>query len=549
MTSERRFPPSVLAAVLAVVVYLPSLAGGFLYDDGRVIVENLAIRDLRAVGAVLRSEPSRPVLNLTWALNYAWAGLTPWPYHFVNVGLHGINAALVTSLFLWMSRRRGLAEPERIALTAGALFAVTPMAAETVAYVASRSTALASLFAFAALRFAVAAWTEDPRRRRRAALASLTGYGLALGTKEEAAAVPLLLILLDVFFAGGSWRAVVRERWRFHAPYLLLPVAGLVARRLVTGAWLPEPALPVERYLATQLAVFPQYLVRTLVPLDPAFYRGHPAADWPPEAWTLAGWLLTVGAAASAVAWRRTAPDWSFAVAWLAAGLLPSSSVVALKEMVVDHRAYLGGAGLLFLLGRGVARRPVLAALVVLLLAGRALHYQWVLGDNVRAWADAVARAPRSAEAHRALGEAYASRGDPRAESSLRQAVSLAPHDVAGWTNLGAYYLAAQRHPEAAAAMKKAAEVAPGDAKVRDNLGMVLAALGDDVGAEREFRAAIAATPPLAQPRINLAALLARRGNLAGAWRLLDEAARYVRDPAEDDYLVEVMQSLPERPR
>jgi Flp pilus assembly protein TadD len=534
------------AAAVALVVYLPSLGGGFLYDDQHVVVDNRRIRDLREIGTVLRYEPSRPVLGLLWALNYAVAGLTPWPYHLVNVLLHAANAGLLFSLFLWMGRRAGRAHASGAALAGACLFAASPMAAETVAYVASRSTALATLFGLASLRLAVSA-LERPSARTL--LGALGLFVLALGSKEEAASVPLLLLLLDAFFVAPHG-AGLRARWRIHAPFLLLPLLGLLARRALTGAWLPAPALDPYRYLATQLAAYPLYALRWLVPLDPAFYRGHPAAAWPPDAATLIGIGVTAVLALVSFMGRRRWPALSLALLWLAAGLLPSSSIVPLKEMVVDHRAYLGGAGIVYALGGLLyrpGRGPALAALVGL-LALRSLHYEWVLADPVRAWQDAVRRAPRSAEAYLGLGEAHAALGDVRAESSFRSAVSLEPGDARAWTNLGAFYLQIRRPAEAEWAMRGAARAAPQDSRIRDNLGMILLAQGREAEAVAQFEAALRGHPPLAQPRINLAELLARRGELARARALLEEAARMEIDPQDDDRLVRLMQRLPATP-
>ncbi len=93
-----------------------------------------------------------------------------------------------------MVRRAG--RDERIALIGACLFAATPMAAETVAYVASRSTALVSLFVLASLNVAARSLTE-PRPRRLALAVAL--FLLAIASKEEAASLPLYLLLLDYF--------------------------------------------------------------------------------------------------------------------------------------------------------------------------------------------------------------------------------------------------------------------------------------------------------------------------------------------------------------
>jgi cytochrome c-type biogenesis protein CcmH/NrfG len=536
------------AAALAALVYLPSLWGGFLYDDQHVVVDNRHIRDLGQIGTVLRSQSSRPLLNLTWALNYATSGLTPWPYHLVNVALHAANAALLVGLFAWMGARAGRADPAGAALAGACLFAATPMAAETVAYVSSRSTALATLLALASLRSAVLVLEpgEGGSGRRRLG-AALGFYVLALASKEEALVVPLLLLLLDYFFvARGDLRRLV-GRWRIHAPFLVLPVAALVLRRLSTGAWLPPPALPLERYLPTQAAAFPLYLLRSAVPLDPAFYRGHPASPWPPGAFTAAGALVGLGLLAFAILGRRRFSGAALAILWMAACLLPSSSFVALKEMVVDHRAYLGGAGVAFVAGGWLWRagRGRLLVAVVAVLAVRAIHYQWVLADPVRAWTDAVARAPRAAEAHFALGEAYAVRGDPRAEPAFLKAIALDPGDARAWTNLGSYYVQSGRIEEAVRAMRGAVRAAPRDSRIRNNLGLILLALGRESEALAELEAAIAGEPPLAQPRIDLAAVLMSRGQHQRARALLAEASGMVVDPADAERLESLQQRLP----
>jgi len=515
----------LLAAVLALLVHLPSLSGVFLYDDVRNIVENRAIRDPTALAAILRFEPARPLLTLTWALNFAAGGLRPWSYHLVNILIHAANAALVASLFVWMARRSERRHPEASACLGACLFAVTPMAAETVAYVSSRSTVLATLFALGALRLAVDALAE-PRRGRLAAAFGLFSLGLLV--KEEAACLPLLLLLLDYFFlARLAWRDLLR-RWARHAAFLGLPLLGLVSRRVVTGAWLPAPAGDPLTYAFTQLTLVPAYLLRSLVPLDPALYRGTPFAPWPPSGFALLAALGTLALLALAVLGRRRRPELSFAMLWLIAGLLPSSSIVALKEMAVDHRAYLAGAGVLYALAGTLwapGRGPFVAALLALLSA-RSIQYQHVLGDPIQAWEDAVARAPFSAEAYRALAEAYAQAGDPRAEEALVRAASLAPNDPRGWANLAAHLLEERRFDAAEGALRRAVSVAPRDAHLHDNLGAVLQALNREDEAMAEYEAARSGTPPLAQPRIRLAELALRRGDLDRARALVEEATR-----------------------
>ncbi len=538
----RRAP--LVAAVVAFLVYAPSIAGGFLYDDGNLITRNPSIRELREIRTVLMYEPARPILNLSWALNYALGGEAPWSYHLVNVLIHALNSALVASLFLWMARRLGRDDARDAALLGACLFAATPMAAETVAYVASRSSALVTLFGLVCLRLAAAALAGS--RRSWLALAFVS-FLLALTTKEEAAAIPLLLLLLDYFFVSGQQLKAVRPRLWVHACFVGVVPLGLAARRLATGAWLPPPAIDVGRYLLTQWSAFPLYLLRALVPYDPAFYRYHAPATWPPGALT-AGWaVVTLVVVVLAFRFRRELPAWSFAVAALAAGLLPSSSLAALNEMVVDHRAYFGSFGVAFAAGGLLHRlgRLRLGALVVVLFAARAIAYERVLADPVLAWEDAVRQAPGSPDALCALAESYAERGDPRAEAAFLQAMRLSPENHRYWANLGLYYAEAGLYERAVPVLREAVRRAPQEALVRDYLGEILLRLGREDEAVGEFEAALTGVPPSAQPYIHLAEVLLRRGQHERARALLQTALSLVGTQDETDRIVALRERLP----
>jgi Flp pilus assembly protein TadD len=541
MIGISRFPPAVLAAAVAIVVYAPSLAGGFLYDDIPILVDNRRIQDIANLGAILRYEPARPLLGLTWALNYAVAGTTAWPYHLVNILIHAANAALLASLFAWLARRSDGRITMGAATFAACFFAATPMAAETVAYVASRSSALSTLFSLAALRLALPALANG-RRTRRWWLA-LGFFVLALLTKEEAACVPLVLLFADRFFVDGMSRA----RLALHAPFWMIPAIGLVARRAATGEWLPEAVIPRGVYALTQLAAFPGYLLRAVVPFDPAFFRGHAPASWPPSAATTIYAMVGIALLALAAWGLRRRALYALAILWMAAALVPSSTLVPLREMVVDHRAYFGGVGVALALGvvLWTPERRYFAAVVLVLMAARSWHYQHVLADPVRAWQDAVRHAPNSGDAWRALAEAYGQRGDPRAESALRRSMAEAPRDARGWANLGVAYAQSGRWAEATAALQSAIRVDPADARLHDNLGLVLEAQGRFNEAAAAYEGAIGASPPLAQPRIRLASILAARGETGRARALLDEAARLEIDPEAARAIEEIRQRLP----
>ena len=99
---------AALAALLAIGIgaaYSNSLNVGFEFDDVYLIRDNPSIRSLWNIPrffydpftltTIRENVDLRPVLQITYALNYAISGLRPWSYHAVNMVLHLIAALLV----------------------------------------------------------------------------------------------------------------------------------------------------------------------------------------------------------------------------------------------------------------------------------------------------------------------------------------------------------------------------------------------------------------------------------------------------------------------
>ena len=82
---------AVALTLAALAAYSNTLRAPFVYDDKPSILENSTLHQL---GTAL-SPPGggitvdgRPLLNLTFAVNYALGGLNPWGYHALNLLVH-----------------------------------------------------------------------------------------------------------------------------------------------------------------------------------------------------------------------------------------------------------------------------------------------------------------------------------------------------------------------------------------------------------------------------------------------------------------------------
>src|SRR5256885_17263498 len=90
--------------VLTVVVYLPALRAGFIWDDDDHLTNNPAMNSVEGLKQIWSSLAVSRYYPLTlttfWAERRLW-GLNPLPYHAVNIALQATNAVL-----LWMLLRR-----------------------------------------------------------------------------------------------------------------------------------------------------------------------------------------------------------------------------------------------------------------------------------------------------------------------------------------------------------------------------------------------------------------------------------------------------------
>ncbi|MEO8601329.1 MAG: hypothetical protein ABI629_02010, partial [bacterium] len=211
---EQLLPLASLIA-LALAVYLPAIDGPMVYDDPNAISQSNLIRSLTPLMQFFTLS-TRPLSDFSFAINYAISGLSPRGFHLTNMLLHAFNVAL---LYLIALRTLGLpalsaryaAVGRSVAWGAAALFAVHPLASESIAYLSSRSEVLAASFYLTALLAYIVAATQ---RSRLAMVVIFFATGASGLSKEIAATIPLALAFYDwVFLADADWRRIGR-RWR-----------------------------------------------------------------------------------------------------------------------------------------------------------------------------------------------------------------------------------------------------------------------------------------------------------------------------------------------
>ena len=132
--------------LVAALLYLPALSGGFFFDDfpnivdeGSVKVPDLSLPYLLEAALPLDlASGTRPLSRLSFALNWYVSGMDAAAFKLVNIGLHGCNAVLVflflrLLLYLHQAKRpqTRLPSPVLLAAIAAPLWAAAPIHANT----------------------------------------------------------------------------------------------------------------------------------------------------------------------------------------------------------------------------------------------------------------------------------------------------------------------------------------------------------------------------------------------------------------------------------
>ena len=287
----------ILLVAACFVAYGNSMFVPFSFDDYAYLVDNPLIRDFGHFRDYTRIDTHhlnidlkynfilRPVAYVTFSLNYHLAGLDPGGFHLANILIHTVNALLVYLLAkLLLDRASGWggcpAAPEGssyVSLFAALVFAVHPLQTEAVTYIIQRFTSLATLFCLLAIVLYLK-FRTSPRRGARIAsyLGALLATLCAMKTKEIAFTLPLVLVMIELFFFTGDRAPRLLRLVPFVLTMAIIPVTVLElsagsgagsSSALERGINLVNFSnVSANDYAVTQLRVMVTYLRLFLVP-------------------------------------------------------------------------------------------------------------------------------------------------------------------------------------------------------------------------------------------------------------------------------------------
>ncbi len=441
-----------LLVLAGLVFYSNTFTSPFVFDDkGFFNVE----KRLQHIWPPLETVKGsiRPVVDFTFALNFAVGGWRFWTFHALNLAIHLAAALLLYGLIRRTLSRGSLGERYGkvawgLALTTALLWLVHPLQTESVTYVFQRFESLMGLFFIATFYCFVRA--QDSRWPVWWYAGSVASFLLAVGCKEVSIAIPPLLVWYDRAFLAPSWREMFRKRWPFYVSLVgVLGVLGALVfyslPKYAGGGMLVVKGVSPLGYALTQPGVILHYLRLTVWPQGQCLDYGWPVAT---TAWQIVPPLLVVLAMMGATVWciwRHPALGFLGGCFFLI--LAPSSSFIPIRDLAFEHRMYLPLAAVLMVLVLGayeLIRRvltvgtttpferfliqavPVLVITVV--LGSFTLLRNQVYSSEIAIWQDIVAKSPNNARGYGNLGLMFMLKHDSKtAEAFFRHAIELKP--------------------------------------------------------------------------------------------------------------------------
>jgi tetratricopeptide (TPR) repeat protein len=509
----------LLAATL--LVYLPAWNGAPVYDD----TDHLTPPELRSLTGLARIWTEFGVVSQYYPITHSalWLEHRLWGdamlgYHLVNLLLHAF-AALVLVRILKRLEIPG-------AWLAGAIFALHPVMAESVAWISELKNTLSGIFYLGA---ALAYLNFDRTRRGNYFALALFLFVAGLLSKSVIATLPAALLLI-------FWWKRGRLSWKQDA-LPLLPFFLIGISQGVLTAWMERKFIGaqgqdfdftfVERALISGRVIW-FYLGKLLWPGNLVFiyprWQISAATAWQyffPVATLLivaALWMLRKR-------WRGPLAAALFFIGTLFPVLGFLNVYPFRYSFVADHYQYLASVGIIVAASAGIARllarspggeQRVVGTFCGALLATLAI-LSWQQAhkyrDDETLWRTTIAQNPACFLGYSNLSADLLQRGQV-VEAILmgEKALGIESRFAEPHNNLANALREQGRSDDAFFHYQKALQIRPDLAQVQCNVGYILLQRDQLDEAMAHFQRAVQLRPEFVKARINLANVLLRKG-------------------------------------
>jgi len=532
----------LLILIFTLAAYSNTFNVPFHYDDIYVIRDNPHIRGMGAFLKSLPEKAQRPVLMLTFVLNYKVNSLHVTGYHIVNLLLH-----LLTSCILFYILNRTMILIYRkgnycFSLISTLLFAVHPLATESVTYISSRSSLLSAFFILLGLFFFIIAYGGDDFKRPHSFL-SLLAFVLAVGSKEISIIFPLLVLVYDFYFLLSKDKKEEKLKY-FYAPSFFIALLLIFIKfRFVFKLASPDST---QRnfyfHIITELSIIPKFLFKFFIPVNLNIAHYFPLEN---SIFSFSFFFSIILWGALLFIIKTSFKHWrllSFSLLWILITILPFI-LFPLSDLMSERWLYLSLAGISFfsvslfikLENYSFKRALIISgSLLVILFSAATYDRNNDYKSGISLWTDAVEKSPRNARAQGNLAYSCQMAGFPyKAIEYYEESLKIDPFYPATYYNLGTIYQGLGNLPKAVDYYRKDLRLNPRDFEAYSNLGIIFQNAGNPDRAINYFLSALKLKPSSAEAHSNLGMAYMSKGKIDKAIEEYESALSVKPESAE----------------
>jgi tetratricopeptide (TPR) repeat protein len=565
MRGMRRYVSSTFFLfVILILAYANSFDCSWHFDDYINIVENNGVQiktlSWQEIGRSLygiagNGRWQRPVSYFTFAMNYYFDGLNVFWYHVVNFFIHYVTSVFLF-LFIYNTLKLPILEGRyeknaySIALLATLFWAINPVEVMAVTYIVQRMASMAAMFYIMAMYFYLKGRRAD-KKWKIVGFFVLTAFWsiLSIGSKENAAMLPVSLFLFDLFLIQGVTIEHIRKNWAVCLfALVLVPAIGLMYFDFftITGDYDQFRPFTMWERVLTQPRVILFYISLLLYPITSRMMLIHDVGISKSlfDPWTtFAAVIVLLLILVAAVLISRKRPLISYCIIFFFLNHLIEGSFISLG-IIYEHRNYL--PSMLFFVPLSILivyalsyfekRKRMIVILssaitaIIIIMGVSVFIENNILKDEISLWSDNIEKTPRLHRVRQNLGVAYFIDGRVSdAFVELTKALDFLPADqvkakVKTHGLLGEYYILNGNDEKAMTHYMQALNIDPYFYPVYNRLAEIKVRENQLSDAEKLIRIGITLVPHSYAFHLTLARILLKEGHLDQAIKVAQKA-------------------------
>jgi len=526
--------PSLPVLILVIVcfsqfIYLNSLSNQFVYDDEFTIVTNYFVKTWNNFPLLFNSDyfklsgelSYRPVVTLSYFIDYTLWKLNPFGFHLTNSLLHTLNSVL---LFLLLKR---IFNCRATSFAATLIFLCHPVLSEAVNAISYREDLLAATFFIAAFLLYIKASTVE-RPLSSAYFASVACYLLGVFSKEMAITLPLLISLYDIIFFKSQ--KLFYKLTHYYIGYILTALFYLLMRFVMLHnpvelhVSYPEDSIFIN--FLTMSKVLASYIKLFFIPVTLCADYVIPYSTSLFDISFILSLLLLIAVIVIIYKLFFYSKILFFSIVWFFVSLLPILNIVPIENIMAERYLCLPVIGFCMVVGNLLVQRHnkigpfnnssitvILLVFILAIFSFKTMKQNTVWMDQAALWTDTAKISPKSFKAHNNLGNMYRDAGRlDEAIVELQYALSLYNDYIDAHNNLGVTYRKKGMFKEALLEYQRALQINPHYPYAHNNLGVLYTKSNYLDLAINEFNNAVANKPDYADAYNNLGATYIRKG-------------------------------------